>query len=158
MKHSRAVILFLLSCAFGVAAGQTSRRSQVEAAIDSWSDRAGTRDAIVKITRDPVTVLATIAKSNRQPEIRRSHAIALLGTFKGASSEHALDQLADDGNPKYRCLALQSIAELKSHSALPVLIRKLDDQAVCMKAVSTDPAEEHQVYVSDEAVRLLAGC
>jgi hypothetical protein len=24
-----------------------------------------------------------------------------------------------------------------------------------MKAVSTDPAEEHQVYVSDEAVRLL---
>jgi HEAT repeat protein len=130
-------------------------RSQVEAALDSWSSRDSARDAISKISHDPLSALIAISKSKREPEVRRSRAIALLATFKVASSEHALDRLADDSDPKYRCLALHSIAELKSHSALPVLIRKLDDHAVCMKAVSTDPAEEHKVYVSDEAVRLL---
>jgi hypothetical protein len=155
MRVQRIVILCLLACACNVVAGQTSVRSQVEAALDSWSSRDSTRDAISKVNHDPLSVLITISKSKHEPEVRRAHAIALLATFKEAPSERALDQLADDSNPKYRCLALHSLAEQKSHGVLPVLIRKLDDQAVCLKAVSTDPAEEHEVYVSDEAVRLL---
>lgn len=149
------VILFVLACVLGAAAGQTSPQSQVEAAIDSWSDRAGTREEITKLTVDPVSILAIIARSSSQPEVRRSHAIALLGTFKVASSERVLRQLADDENPVYRCLALQSLVELKARDALPVLVGKLNDQAVCMKITSTDPAREGDVYVSDEAVRLL---
>ena len=35
------------------------------------------------------------------------------------------------------------------------LIKKLDDQSVCMELVSTDPARTWPVYVADEAVRLL---
>ncbi len=151
----RVTIWLLLGSAFAGGLGQTSPLSRVEAALDSWSDRTGTRDAILKINHNPVLALITIAESKQQPEIRRSHAIALLGIFKTAGSEHALGELANDSNPKYRCLALQSLAELKSERSLSVLITKLDDQAVCMKTVSTDPAEEHDVYVSDEAVRLL---
>ena len=155
MRLQRIVIFCLLGCVCNVVMGQMSVRSQVEAALDSWSSRENTRDAILKINHDPLSVLIAIANSKREPEVRRSHAIALLATFKEARSERALDQLADDSSPKYRCLALHSLAEQQSHSVLPVLIRKLDDQAVCMKAVSTDPAEEQEVYVSDEAVRLL---
>jgi HEAT repeat protein len=138
MSIQRIVILCLLTCACNVVAGQTSLRSQVEAALDSWSSRDSTRDAISKISHNPLSVLIAISKSKHEPEVRRTHAIALLATFKEAPSEHALDQLADDSNPKYRCLALQSLAEQKSHSALPVLIRKLDDQAVCMKCADKE--------------------
>ena len=155
MKLRRIVILCLLVSASDIVLGQTPVRSQIEAALDSWSSRANTRDAILKVSQDPLPVLIAISKSRHESDARRSHAIALLATFRAPLSGSALEQLTDDSNPKYRCLALQSIVELKSRSAVPVLIGKLDDQAVCMKSVSTDPGEEHQVYVSDEAVRLL---
>jgi hypothetical protein len=145
----------LLVSASKVVLGQTSVRSQIEAALDSWSSRENTRDAILKVSQDPLPVLIAISKSRHESDVRRSHAIALLATFTAPLSGSALEQLANDTDPKYRCLALQSIVELKSRSAVPVLIRKLDDHAVCMKSISTDPGEEHQVYVSDEAVRLL---
>ena len=132
-----------------------SSRSQVEAALDSWSGRASTRDAILKITRDPVPALIGIAKSKRGSELRTAHAINLLATFKTQQSEHALGQIAKDGTPKFRCLALQALSELNSRHAIPVLINKLYDHAVCMTIVSTDPPKENGVYVSDEAVRLL---
>ena len=155
LSASRIGILVLVGCACGVLLGQASTRSQLAAALDSWSDRAGTRGAILKITHDPVPLLASIATTKDDPDVRRLHAIAILATFKTERSKQALDQLADDPNPKCRCAALQSMAELESRGAIPVLIRKLDDQAVCMEAASTDPPEEHDVYVSDEAVRLL---
>jgi hypothetical protein len=155
MRLRRLVILCLLVSASDIVLGQTSVRSQIEAALDSWSSRANTRDAILKVSQDPLPVLIAISKSRRESDVRRSHAIALLATFKSPKSGYALEQLSDESNPKYRCLALQSIVELKSRSAAAVLVRKLDDQAVCMKSVSTDPGEERQVYVSDEAVRLL---
>jgi hypothetical protein len=152
-------ILFILWCStFAVPLlGDTPQhlRSQVEGVLDSWSDREHTRRAILKLSLDPLPALVSIAKSDRESEIRRTRAIALLGTFGEAPSEHALDDLTDDRNPKYRCLAIQSLAELKPPSTVPMLIRKLDDRDVCMKTISTDPAEEHDVFVSDEAVRLL---
>jgi hypothetical protein len=155
MRLRRTGMLFLLVSASSIVWGQTSVRPQIEAALDSWSSRANTRDAIMKVSQDPVRVLIAIANSRHESDARRSHAIALLATFREPLSGSGLEQLTEDSNPKYRCLALQSIVELKSRSAVPVLIRKLDDQAVCMKLVSTDPGEERQVYVSDEAVRLL---
>ena len=155
MKLQRMPILCLLACAPIFAVGQVSVLSQVEAALDSWSGRESTRHAILRTVDDPVPLLATIAQSSRESDVRRSHAIALLATFKVALSQDALVKLADDNLPKNRCLALQSLVELNSDSALPVLIRKLEDQAVCMKVTATDPARERDVYVSDEAVRLL---
>src|ERR1700734_2632140 len=131
MRLRRIVILCLLVSASNIVLAQTSVRSQIEAALDAWSSRANTRDAILKVSQDPLPVLIAIAKSRHEPDVRRSHAIALLATFTAPLSGTALEQLTDDTNPKYRCLALQSIVELKSRSALPVLIRKLDDRAVC---------------------------
>jgi len=138
-----------------MVAGQTTIASKVDAALDSWASRNNTRVAVLKITANPVPLLASIAESNGEPDIRRSRAIALLATFKVTTSERALIQLVDDSTPKFRCLALQSLTELNSHVALPVLVRKLDDKAICMKLTMTDPAREQEVYVSDEAVRLL---
>ena len=156
MSVSReTVLLFLVGCAFRVVLGQPPVRSQVETALDSWSDRTEARDAVLKVTGDPVPVLGSIAGSKDSPDTRRFHAIALLATFKTEDSEHALNRLAEDLNPKCRCAALRSLAELETRRALPVLIRKLDDQAVCMENASTDPPEGRAVYVSDEAVRLL---
>jgi len=155
MRVRRTAILYFLSGLFNIVVAETAARSQIEAALDSWSTRESTRVAILKISQHPVSLLIAISKSAREPGLRRLHAIALLGTFQTGESENALSQLSDDRDAQYRCLALHSIAELKSQKTLPVLIRKLDDHAVCMKEVSTDPAEEHSIYVSDEAVRLL---
>lgn len=130
-------------------------RSQVEAALDSWPGRASTRDAILRIDRDPVPALIDISKEKRESELRIAHAINLLATFKSQQSEHALGQIAKHGTPKFRCLALRALAELNSGHAIPVLINKLDDHAVCMTIVSTDPPKESGVYVSDGAVCLL---
>lgn len=146
--------MLLMLCVSDLAA-QTSLRSTIAEALDAWSGRAATRASILKITSDPVPMLVTIAKSKSESDIRRTHAIALLATFTGKPSERALGQIANDPNPRYRCLGLQSLAEQKASSAVPMLISKLDDHSTCMKTVSTDPAEEHYVYVSDEAVRLL---
>lgn len=156
MTFRQAAVVFISSGAFSIVAmAQTTSRSQIEAALDLWSGRASTRNAILRVNHDPVPALTTIAQSKRESESRRVHAIALLATFKIARAERALKKIANDTNPKYRCSALQALAELNSRSVIPVLIGKLDDHFVCMTAVSTDPAEEREVYVSDEAVRLL---
>jgi HEAT repeat protein len=84
-----------------------------------------------------------------------SRAIGLLGTFKSAESVNGLAQITEAKKPLYRCLAIQSLAEIASKETLPVLIKKLDDRAVCMKTTSTDPARDNSVFVSDEAVRAL---
>ena len=149
-----ALVPHLVACALNIAA-QIPQRSEIAAALDAWAGRAGTRDAISKISRDPLPALIYIAQSIGESEIHRSHALALLATFKDARSGRALDQIANDSNPTYRCLALQSLAELKSRGAVPTLISRLDDQGTCIRTRITDPAEERDVYVSDEAVRLL---
>ena len=69
-----------------------------------------------------------------------------MGQFKCANPE---------GQPIYRCLAVQALAEISTEETLPVLVKKLDDASACMKAVATDPASEHDVLVYDEAVRAL---
>jgi HEAT repeats len=156
MKLRCITVLFLLSLltgAFGITVD--SQLSRVEAVIEAWSSRSETRSAILSVTPHPVHILVDIAKSKREPDVRRIHAIALLGTFNDSSSIRALDQLTNDKDPKYRCLALESLAEAASGNAISVLITKLDDQEVCMKDVATDPAVEREVFVSDEAVRLL---
>lgn len=147
-------ILLLVGYTFNLAA-QTSARSQIEAALDSGAGRAANREAILKVTPNPVPALIRIARSERSPWLRRSRAIFLLATFKTRQSERALGQIARIGDPTFRCPALQSLAEMDSSHAIPVLISKLDDHAVCMKMTITDPARERDVYVSDEAVRLL---
>ena len=152
MKN-RQIAIPLITVLSVMFIGQTT--PQVSSALDSWSGRSETREAILKVNTNPVPDLIAIASSERQLEIRRFHSIELLATFKTPQSEKALVQLTNDPNPKCRCAALRSITELNPVSALPFLIRRLDDTAVCMKTISTDPAEAQNLYVSDEAVRLL---
>jgi HEAT repeats len=151
IRQSVALLLVVASA----AAAQTSPPPDVVAAIDSWQTRAATRDAISRVGGDPVPILISIASSKTEPDVRRTHAIALLATFRDPRSEHALNQETNDGDPRYRCLALQSLVEQQSRRAIPALIKKLDDHAACMKSRSSDPSTEIDVYVSDEAVRLL---
>ncbi|MGE5325462.1 MAG: hypothetical protein ACM3NO_00365 [Deltaproteobacteria bacterium] len=150
--------LCLLVCFAIIAVGQSEMRPQVEGALDSWTSLASTRDAILKITPDPVPTLIGIAKSNPKgisKFLRGRHAIALLATFKSEPSEIGLAEIAKDGVPQFRCFALQALGGMKSRNAIAVLIGSLDDHDVCMHTVVTDPAREHDVYVSDEAVRIL---
>lgn len=155
MRHRRRLIWCLLLCVSKIVVCQTSVQSRVEAVLDSWSGRASSREAVLKITPDPTPALSRTATSNHESELRRLHAISLLATFKSGESEKALGQIASDHEPKFRCSAMQALAELNSNYAIPLLIRKLDDHAVCMQLSVTDPAREFDVYVSDEAVRLL---
>jgi len=151
----RMTAICLLACAFEVVTGQAPVRSQIETLLDEGSSRAHNRDVILKISDAPVPVLISIAESDRESYVRRTRAIFLLATFKTPESEHSLNNLADHASPQFRCPALQALVELKSQDAIPMLIGKLNDHSVCMQTVSTDPAREDDVYVSDEAVRLL---
>lgn len=155
MRLQLIAVFCSLICSEKLASGQTAILSQVAAELDSWTSRDTARVAVLKITSHPVPLLADFAESKNEPDIRRSRSISLLATFKLPESQRALVQLADDPTPKFRCLALQSLTELDSQVALPVLVRKLDDKAVCMKLTITDSARGRDVYVSDEAVRLL---
>jgi len=155
MRLQLIAVFCLIICSEKLASGQTAILSQVAAELDSWTSRDTARVAVLKITSNPVPLLADVAQSKNEPDIRRSRSISLLATFKVPASQRALVQLADDPTPKFRCLALQSLTELDSHVALPVLVRKLDDEAVCMKDTITGPERGRDVYVSDEAVRLL---
>jgi hypothetical protein len=154
MTLSRSPVAILLACLLNVS-GLATTRSQIEAALDSWSGRPKTRLAVLEITRDPIPSLAIIAQSPRESYSRRMHSISLLATFKARESETALVQIAKHAGPEFRCVALQALAELDPQRAIPVLIRKLDDHSICMRMASTDPAAVLDVYVSDEAVRLL---
>jgi hypothetical protein len=144
----------LLALVIGIPA-QTTSRSDIGSAIDSWQSLASTRDSILKIGRDPLPALASIANSKDESVIRRTHAIELLATFHDTRAEAGLTQVTNDRDPTFRCLGLQSLVELKSRDAIPTLINKLGDHDTCMKMNSTDPPRRYNVYVSDEAVRLL---
>jgi hypothetical protein len=146
---------FSALCFVGSSGGQTSVDSSVRRALDAWTGRDSVRSEILKITATPVPLLTAIAKSKEEPASRRSRTISLLATFPTAETRTALAHLTDDESPEIRCFALRSLVEVESQNAIRVLINKLDDDAVCMKRISTDPPREDEVYVSDEAVRLL---
>jgi hypothetical protein len=155
MKHHRIAILCLLGCALDVGVCQTSVQTQVESVLDSGPGREKGHELVLKISDHPVPVLMNIAQSTQASYVRRTRAIYLLATFKNEESEFALAEVATHSSPQFRCPALQAFVELKSQDAIPLLISRLDDHAVCMHTSLTDPAREQDVFVSDEAVRLL---
>lgn len=154
MKRHRIAILCLLSCALDFGVCQTTARSQVESVLDSGPGREKSHELVSKISDDPVPLLMSIAQS-KGSYVRRTRAIYLLAMFKTEESEQALTELVVRGSPEFRCPALQAFVELKSRDAIPLLMRSLDDHAVCMRVALSDPARQRDVYVSDEAVRLL---
>jgi hypothetical protein len=147
--------IIILSVVASGAAAQTASRSDVEVAIGSWQSRASTRAAILKIGGDPIPALVSIASSKDESVLHRTHAIAVLATLQSPSSELGLKQLTNGSDPVFRCFALQSLVELKSRDAIPTLIDKLEDHDTCFKLNASDPPREYDIYVSDEAVRLL---
>jgi len=129
--------------------------TQVEALLDNWKGESGIRDQLRVIDADPATALSVVAKDRDQSYLRRQKALTLLATFQTPVSSRVLREIADDKDPFYRCLALASLVELEGSQAIPLLVDKLDDQAVCLMKQATDPARTYPMYVSDEAVRLL---
>ena len=152
MRFLQIIVLAILAVS---AAPQTTPRADVLAAIDHWQNRTSARDSILKIGGDPLPALVSIANSKDEPVIHRTRAIGLLATFHDARAEAGLIQLTNDGNPMFRCFGLQSLSELKSRGAVPILISKLNDRETCLTMNSSDPPHESPIYVSDEAVRLL---
>jgi len=155
MNRHRIAILCLVSCAIDFAFCQTSVRSQVESVLDAGGGREKGHELVSKISDHPVPLLMSIAQSTQDSYVRRTRAIYLLATFKTKESELALSELTTHSGPEYRCPALQALVEIRSQDAIPLLINSLDDRAVCMHATLTDPARAQEVYVADEAVRLL---
>lgn len=158
--RSRAMITLMICCCLVVGAkaqATTPIQAQIESILDSWQSRTVAREAVLKAGSESevLSALGTIAGSGKQPFGRRSHAIALLATFKNSQSVKLLARVAKTGKPPHRCGAIQALAEIASKATLPVLVSKLDDHSVCMQIQSTDPARTSDVYVSDEAVRAL---
>lgn len=154
---SLTIFLLLSSLDAIVLYGQPAQeiRPQVEAILDFWSDREAGHAAVSELGSEGMKALVAIAVSGDQSHLRRSRAIWLLGTFNTSEAVRGLTRITEDRKPLYRCLALQALAEIGSDETLTVVVRKLDDRAVCMKTVSTDPVTEKEVFVSDEAVRAL---
>ncbi len=100
-------------------------------------------------------MVRSVATAADQPHLRRARAISLLATMRDPQSVRTLATIADHAKPTYRCLAIQALAEVGTEETLPWLVRKLDDNSSCMKTITTDPVREHDVLVSDEAVRAL---
>jgi HEAT repeat protein len=165
MKNMRLVstlMLFLLLCGTGeeqsaLAQSAPVRRYQVEALLRSWEDRATARKKILELESEASATreLISIGRSTRTTHLVRSRAIALLGSLSNPASLKGLALITMTGKPLYRCLAIQSLAEIGSRETLHLLIEKIDDHSICMTMTSTDPPEERDVSVSDEAVRAL---
>lgn len=148
--------LFLLVSLVATPQGcNRERHSGVLRVLDSWSSRKDARAALLSLGPSGLDALQAVAKSEQESHLRRSRAITLLATFQTASSIQTLGDITWDKKPIYRCLALQALAELRSKEVLPILMTKLADQSTCMTILRTDPPREHEVFVSDEAVRAL---
>ncbi len=147
--------LCLFGCAVEMGMCQTSVQAQMESVLDSGPGREKSHELVSKISDNPVPILMRIAQSTEGSYVRRTRAIFLMATFKTEESASALVEIATQGEPTFRCPALQAFAELKGKTAIPLLTGRLDDHTICMHTALTDPAREQDVYVSDEAVRLL---
>jgi len=129
--------------------------AKVEKALDEWSSRESARQSIVGMSVRAQSALRSIALEENQSHLRRQRAISLLGTFGDPESTGTLNIIAKSDKPIYRCFALHALAEIGTEEALSIFVNKLDDKSVCMKSVWTDPHEEEDVLVCDEAIRLL---
>ncbi len=153
-----SLLIGVIASAVGTVRGasrEAGARLEVETALDGWSSRTSVLEGLAKISANVVPVLVSIAVDPHESHLRRWRAILLLGTFKTHEAVDGLARLSKDNNPLYRCFSIQSMAEIGSSATIPALIDKISDHDVCMKTVSSDPAEETQVFVSDEAVRAL---
>jgi hypothetical protein len=132
-------------------------QSQVEPVLDSWKGWKAARESLLKIgaESDLIKTLGAISRSKQQSYIRRSRTIELLATFKNDEAVKMLESVTIGADPIYRCAAIRSLTSIASKSTIPVLINKVDDHAVCMQILSTDPARATDVWVSDQAISAL---
>lgn len=145
---------------FGITSGACAHNKadlQHEATriLDNWTTRADANAAIRKLGPNAVVLLGTIAADDSETHTRRWRSISLLGSLPPRESVVALGNIATRAKPIYRCFALQSLAETGSEEAISVAVSQLDNTSPCMTSISTDPARETAVRVSDEAVRTL---
>lgn len=153
-----AVVIVLLYLGMTCGACAQSRpglKPEVIAILDNWTTRADANASISKLGPEAVALLGTIAADDSETHARRWRSISLLGSLPPSESVVPLGNVARGAKPIYRCFALQSLAETGSEGAIPVAISQLDNNSSCMTAISTDPARETAVRVSDEAVRAL---
>ena len=115
------------------------------------------RASLLKIASeaDLVKTLVAIVQTKSLPYLKLVDAFALVGTFKSQQAVDGLAELMAHRDPLVRCLAIGALTSIGTPAALPVLVKALDDQSVCMQTVFTDPARQYDVFVSDIAVEAL---
>jgi hypothetical protein len=158
MKFPRPILLIALFCCLFYSTGISSNDltiTEVEAVLDAWSTRTSTRQNLIQIGPQAQEIVSMIARSSDQTFLRRSRAISLLGTFGNSRSVQTLKDISNTAQSNYRCLAMHALAEIGTEEVLSILVEKLGDRTTCMKSVSTDPGRENDVFVCDEAARLL---
>jgi hypothetical protein len=126
-------------------------QSEVEPVPDSGPGREKSHELVSKISDHLVPLLMSPNPRKDHMHGERVRSICWLRS----RLKNQIAELAAHGSPAFRCPALQAHVELKSQDAIPLLIGRLDDHAVCMHATVTDPAREQDVHVSDEALHLL---
>lgn len=130
-------------------------RNEVEAILDEWKDRVTARQHLIRLGDEAQPMLQLIAITENQPELRRRRAIYLLGTLSNSESIKTLAHISNADPPCFRCFAMHAMAEIRTEDVLDNFIKKLDDKDICMYRVYSDPHEEEDVLVCDEAIRLL---
>jgi len=158
MKIISISILFSFCCL--VMLGDCSLTSEackhaVKEALSKWQSRATTREELLRLDCDIVENLGDIAKNTSELLPIRLRALNLLATFQGDRVFKEFCALADNETPIIRCLTMQALVELAPQKSVVILIQKLDDHAPCVRIGSSHNRINAEVFVSDEAVRLL---
>ena len=120
-------VLMLAAVPFWWGLGFLSAKAQspvrdVEAMLDAWRDRASARQTLLQIGPEGEAAVRSVALASDETHLRRSRAILLLATIKTSKSIETLARIADEGQPIYRCLAVQALAEISTEETLPVLV------------------------------------
>jgi hypothetical protein len=155
IKSSLLPVLLIWCLCGTLGSGTDDVIKNVEVLLDGWKDRMIARQRLFQIGPESQAALQSVALANNQSPLRRRRAISLLGTLGNAESIKTLADICNIDPPSYRCYAMHAMSEIGTEDTLPIFIRKLDDRTICLKRTYTDPAEEEDILVCDEAIRLL---
>lgn len=85
----------------------------------------------------------------------RRFLIAVIAGIEGPGAQHGLVQLLVHWDPNLRGESAAILGRRHARNALPALLGMLDDEAVYLMRVRTDPHTEEAIFVRDKVVEAL---
>jgi len=137
---------------------QETAQSQIQAALDSTTNRILLEDVVGGYGDEGKSVLVQIAGDESQPSRRRGQAIQLLGELRSDAGERLLTAMLHD--PKTICSAIDPLQHYRDAQLIPEFMQLLDDRRYCGSMVSLsigghDKEKRTDVFLSDEVVGAL---